>query len=304
MQTSGWIVGDKPIGLTSRQMVDLVARRINHGPDGRRVPKGERVKVGHCGTLDPLATGVLVIAVGRATRMTDLVHGTAKRYRGAFRLGCETPSGDLEFKPTPRDDLPMPDDAAIHAAAATMIGDVEQTPPAYSAVHVDGRRAYQRIREGEDVEMPSRTVRIDRCDVTRCRPPDFELDVVCGNGTYLRTLGIDIARGAGSTAVMTSLRRIAVGGFTIDDAVDADRIRDVERPLPLMPLRSIADSVATTVVTEDVVEHLRHGRRCPAPNASSIGPDEHRLVVDQSGDPVAIVRRDSGDWKPVKVFAS
>lgn len=322
----GFLCCDKPVGMTSRDLVNIVTGRINAG-----VPRRQRTKVGHCGTLDPLATGVLVVGVGSAVRLTSFVGEQAKHYRATFRLGQSTVSGDLEGEITHHEDLPMPNRVALEASSATWVGEITQIPPAHSAIWVDGVRAYKRARAGQTVEMPSRRVRVDSIQLSRFEPPDFEIDVVCGGGTYIRTLGIDIAKGAGSMAVMASLRRVAVGPFRIEDAIPIDQIRDPDCELPLQPMRQAVTHRKCMDVTAEQASRLSNGLpiadespiadksriadRSPVADKSpvaggqelgthdveSFGYDEVP-AIDPDGVLRAIVYRRDQRWHPKRVF--
>ena len=163
--------------------------------------------MGHAGTLDPLAEGVLVLGVGPAVRLVPYVLQHPKHYQATFRLGSSSVSGDLEGEISKFPDLPIPTREELEAAAENLTGEIAQIPPAHSAIWVDGERAYRRIRAGEKFEMPSRIVQIDALEITRYEFPEIDLNIVCGSGTYIRTLGIDLAINVGSTAVMSFLSR-------------------------------------------------------------------------------------------------
>ena len=206
----GIVVVDKPGGMTSHDVVGR-CRRIF----------GTR-KVGHAGTLDPMATGVLVIGVERATKILGLIAGTAKSYAATIRLGQTTSTDDAEGEPLTRTDTAGLDDAAIEAAVAAQRGDILQRPSAVSAIKVDGKRAYQRAREGETVELAARPVRITRFEVLAVRRVDgyldVEVEVDCSSGTYIRALARDIGADLGVGGHLTALRRTRVGSFGLDQA--------------------------------------------------------------------------------------
>lgn len=201
--------------MTSRDVVNRVWGWINRGRT-----KGQRVKVGHAGTLDPIATGVLVVSVGSATRLMSAIGDLVKAYDATFELGCESVSGDIETRRQVRDDLPMPSIQTLSKASESFRGWIEQTPPTYSAIHVDGRRAYERARAGESFEMPRRNVWLGNVQVTAFEAPRMAISITCGGGTYVRSVGIDLAAKCGQVAMMTQLRRTRVGPFSLDHAVD------------------------------------------------------------------------------------
>lgn len=210
----GFLNIDKPAGWTSRDVVNVVVKLC---------PKG--TKVGHAGTLDPLATGVLVVAIGRATRLIEYAQDGTKTYRGEFLLGRVSDTEDVEGKVTELADSPPISQAAMEALLPSFSGVLMQRPPAYSAIQVDGQRSYDRARRGEAVDLPARPVRIDSMELLSFDYPRFELRVVCGKGTYIRSLGRDIAEKLGSGAVMSQLRRLRVGAFAIEDAVALETLR-------------------------------------------------------------------------------
>jgi len=200
--------------MTSRELVNRVQRRL------RREMNDRSLKVGHTGTLDPLADGLVVIAVGAAARLTPWMLQHAKRYSATFRFGESSVSGDLEEPVTPLADAPIPSHAEVQTACESLLGWIDQTPPSHSAIWVDGQRAHERIRRGETVDMPTRQVWIDSIDVSSYDYPNLNVDVRCGSGTYLRTLGMDIATRCQTVAVMTRLTRTEVGPFDLETAVE------------------------------------------------------------------------------------
>jgi tRNA pseudouridine55 synthase len=197
----------KPAGPTSRDVVNRVQRLVRP------------VKVGHAGTLDPLATGVLVVCLGPATRLVAYVQQMPKRYRGAFLLGRHSPTEDVDGEITLLEDPPIPTLTELQAAARRLTGSIWQRPPAYSALKVAGRRAYQLARAGHDVELEPRAVTIHRLEILRYDYPDLELDIECSSGTYVRSLGRDLAQLVGTAAVMSALERQAVGPFTVAQSI-------------------------------------------------------------------------------------
>lgn len=208
MSACGILNLNKPADMTSRQAVNLVERLTRP------------VRAGHAGTLDPLATGVLVVCVGAATRLIGHVQRMRKRYQGTFLLGRQSPTEDVEGEVTPLADPPQPTREQIVASAARMIGRIEQRPPAFSAIRVSGRRAYDLARKGQQLELTPRPVWIEAIDVVEYEYPRLILDVTCGSGTYIRSLGRDLAISLGTCAVMSALTRRAIGGFTLEGAVD------------------------------------------------------------------------------------
>lgn len=300
----GFLCVDKPIGRTSRDLVNIVQRRINVGRE-----KGNRIKVGHTGTLDPLASGVLVLGVGAAVRLTNQVGAMKKTYDATFRLNQRTDSGDLDGLLTEHD-LPIPTESELSHSAAKLVGQIEQVPPAHSAIHVDGVRAYKRVRAGESVVMPPRTVQIDSIVLTRFDPPEFDFVTVCGGGTYIRTLGMDIAAGAASVAVMTRLCRTAVGPFDLAGSVDIETLRHGDLQHHLQPIVSAVIDMPKINVTEAADECLFHGISIGLKDASPLEESiqttaqSEVAAIGPAGDLRAIVVRRGVKWKPIRVFAA
>lgn len=239
---NGFLVVDKPRGLSSREALNRVQTTL---------PR--KTRIGHTGTLDPLATGVLVLAIGQATRLADAVQAQAKEYLAGIRLGATSATDDAEGPITEIPEAVFPSPERLDLALATFVGVVEQTPPAFSAAHVDGRRAYRLARQGLDVELKSKPVRIDQIERIRYEPPAIDLVVECGKGTYIRSIARDLGRVLGCGAYLTSLRRTRVGAFSIDDALSIDaseaefaaRIRPLADAVPKLPaIRLPADDIA------------------------------------------------------------
>jgi len=253
---SGFLNVNKPPGPTSHDVVAAVRRRLPRRP-----------KVGHAGTLDPFAEGVLVLCVGPATRLADYVQAAAKRYRATVRLGATSSTDDTEgeiaeLRIADRGlrigdtGAPSPDTSAIRATLARFVGEIEQVPPAFSAVHVDGRRAYELARRGRDVRLAPRKVTVHSVELLAYDWPRLEIDVLCGGGTYVRALARDIGAALGVGGYCARLIRTAVGAFTIDKAIVPDDL-DVERDL-LSPLTAVAHLPRWTA--DERQEHsLRNG---------------------------------------------
>lgn len=220
---------DKPLGWTSHDAV-AVARGV----------LGIR-RVGHGGTLDPLATGVLPILAGPATRFVDRLHTARKVYAALILFGTETTTDDREGDVRTTAPVPGSDDAVLDAALARFRGDVEQVPPARSALKVGGRRAYSLDRAGETVTLGSRTVRVDRLEIATWQPPELRVLIVCGSGTYVRALARDIGRDLGSAAHLGGLRRLAVGALDAGEARSVEELRSGGRDAALSLLRPADD---------------------------------------------------------------
>lgn len=226
---SGVLAVDKPACVTSRRVVDAVAKAL-----------GTKA-VGHAGTLDPLATGVVVVCIGHATKLVDFVHQLPKHYAATFLLGRSSPSDDLETPATEQDNPPRPSRAEIGAALPALRGGILQRPCDYSAVHVDGKRAYALARKGREFELKAKPVRIDRLEIAAYDWPRLGLEIECLSGTFVRAIGRDLAAALGTTAVMESLIRTAVGPFSIAGALPLDGVApDAARAAVLPPLAAVA----------------------------------------------------------------
>ena len=284
MTGDGLVVVDKPAGLTSHDVVARVRRLA-----------GTR-RVGHAGTLDPMATGVLVVGVNRATRLLGHLTLTDKAYDATIRLGATTVTDDAEGEVVTTADpsaLGAVTDDAVAAGVAALTGDIEQVPSSVSAVKVDGQRSYKRVRAGEDVELPPRPVTVHRFDVVGSRREggllDLDVQVVVSSGTYVRALARDLGAALGVGGHLTALRRTRVGPYGLDVAHTLDEMtslvdRDPPADLPLLP---IADAVRAAFPHRDLDEAaatvVSHGGPLPATGAPGptavFGPDGRFLAL-------------------------
>ncbi|MEM7626370.1 MAG: tRNA pseudouridine(55) synthase TruB [Planctomycetota bacterium] len=233
---SGLIVVDKPLGLSSMDVVRRVRRSASRG---QRIKK---TKCGHAGTLDPLATGVVVCCIGQATKAVDGLMGLTKVYEAEVDLSAFTTTDDREGPRTEVDGATPPTREAVERACAGFVGEeVEQVPPAFSAIHVDGRRAYELARSGEDVKMRPRLVRIDAVELLGYVWPVATVRVTCGKGTYIRSLGRDLGVALGTGGHLASLRRTAVGPYRVEDAVAIERFETALTAVELLtvPIRNV-----------------------------------------------------------------
>lgn len=228
----GLLVIDKPAGMTSRDVVNIVQRWY---------PRG--TKIGHTGTLDPLATGVLVLCIGKATRLADKVQAMPKRYRAGILLGATSDTDDLDGVITPRTIANPPPLAAVCKVLSGFVGSIEQRPPAYCALKVGGRRAYDLARRGRSVPLSSRTVRIDSIEILNYDWPHLEIDVACGKGTYIRSLARDLGENLGVGGLIETLRRTGVGPFRAEDGlkIPADKEEAKARIVSIANLTAIPD---------------------------------------------------------------
>jgi len=282
----GLLVLDKPSGITSRDAVDRAASWF---------PR--KTKIGHAGTLDPLATGVLVLAVGSATRLIEYVQDMPKIYRTHIRLGATSDTDDADGTVTPNPTAAPMDVETVRAVLAAFVGEVEQVPPAYSAARVEGRRAYALARRGADVALAPRRVRIDRIEIREYRWPELELDVHCGKGTYIRSIARDLGRVLGVGGYVTDLRRLRIGPFMVDEAVPLEADSDAARR-KLLPPAAAVSGLPVVRVRADEIRQLRNGQAIPAAGEGEMA------VLDEAGELVAVGHAVGGWLKPEKVLAS
>jgi tRNA pseudouridine55 synthase len=285
---------NKPSGITSRQAVDVVKRIVR--PD----------KCGHAGTLDPLASGVLVVCVGPATRLIPYVQQMRKEYRASFFLGQTSPTDDTDGEVTHLEGAPEPSLAQIEGLLRQFTGTIEQRPPAYSAVRVAGRRAYALARRGEQVELAPKSVHVYSIRIRRYEYPKLSLDIECGSGTYVRALGRDLANKLGTAAVMSSLERAAIGNYRVADAVSPEQIT-VETLFThiLSPITAVAHLPQLTLSAAELIE-VGHGRPVVRNTTSTPSSDmEEWAALDPSNELAAIVRlKDAGEFWPVLNLSS
>jgi tRNA pseudouridine55 synthase len=294
--TSGILVVDKPLGATSFDMV----RRVRRGTGEKRV--------GHAGTLDPAATGVLLVLLGQATRITEYLMDMPKTYKGTVRLGVSTTTYDAEGQVTGERDASDVAEAAMRDALAAFVGEIEQVPPAHSAVKVEGERAYHRARRGEAVALKARPASIYSIDLLRYDPPRVEIQVECGRGTYIRSLAHDIGERLGCGAHLASLVRTRVGPFSLDAAADGEALeaaladgswRELLQPMD----GGLTALPAITLEIEDEKD-IRHGQPTDIAGVEPPTDGTEARGYAEDGSLVGIIRFDaeSGMWRPRKVF--
>ncbi len=209
----GILLVDKPADWTSFDVVNFVRRRFSLD------------KTGHCGTLDPFATGLLVILLGKATRLQDSLMAKNKIYTGTIRLGEETDTGDLTGTLTAQHEVPAFSLEQLQQSADTFLGDILQVPPMHSAIKINGQPLYKLARKGREVERPPRAVHIDRFALSKLRLPEVDFEVHCSKGTYIRTLGVDLGTKLGCGAHLTALRRVASGDHRVEQAVTLEQLK-------------------------------------------------------------------------------
>lgn len=303
---NGWFVIDKPEEVTSTRSVAVVKRLSN------------AAKAGHAGTLDPLATGVLPIAMGEATKTLPFVVDSTKEYEFTVRWGVATETDDREGAPVVVSDK-RPDRAAIERVLPDFVGDIEQVPPIYSAIKVEGRRAYDMARQGEDVALTARTVTIH--DIALADPPtdpdsgpdpDYSrFRVVCGAGTYMRALARDLAIALDTVGHLTALRRTRVGPFALDAAISLDELQGFGHIAAvlehLLPIQTALDDIPALALDGIEASRLRNGqpvsllRKSDLDRVASLDEGDTVLATDQ-GQPVALTEYRAGEVRPVRVL--
>ncbi len=301
----GWLNLDKPLGLSSTQALSAVRRILS--------PQ----KSGHGGTLDPLATGVLPIALGEATKTVSLLMDAAKTYRLTVRWGEARDTCDAEGTVTATSDR-RPTDAEVAAALPSFTGAIQQAPPAFSAIKVAGRRAYDLARAGDQVDLPPRTVSIHR--ITPVAAPDKDhtvFEVACGKGTYMRSLARDLAAHLGTVGHVAGLRRTAVGAFTEDNAFSLDLLSQLGHSAAaqraVLPIPTALADIPALALSGDAADRLRHGQAVPVPPDCAIGKTPSGAAEGVIGEgttvlavsaavPVALARIVGGTVRPVRVL--
>jgi tRNA pseudouridine55 synthase len=279
---------DKPAGVTSRDVVNRVQRLVRP------------LKVGHAGTLDPLATGVLVVAIGPATRLVEYVQRMPKTYQGTFLLGRTSDTEDVEGHVSELPNAAAPSRENVVTAIPQFLGTIEQRPPAYSALKVGGKAAYELARRGEAVELAPRSVEIHSIEVVRYEYPELELRVQCGGGTYIRSLGRDLAESLGTGAVMSALRRSAIGPFTADEAIDCESLSVPFIPKNLLSPLLALGQLPQIELSNEQIARVSQGQTISA--AYDQAADEI-AAVDNRGQIVALLKPASdGKLAPFKCF--
>lgn len=279
---SGVIPVHKPTGVSSRRVVDTVARAL-----GMKA-------VGHAGTLDPLASGVVIVCVGHATKLVDSLHELPKHYTASFLLGRSSPSDDFETEIAVEESPVRPTHDDVEAAAVGFRGEILQRPCDYSAVHVGGKRAYRLARKGREIVLEPKRVRIDRLEITAYEWPRLALDVVCSSGTFIRAIGRDLAEALGTKAVMESLVRTAVGPFSLSSSTPLDAIEaDTAQGAILPPVSAVAHLPQIVLDGDELARAIRGGLvELPGAPAPTIA------AVDGAGSLVGILKRlDSGPYR-------
>ena len=295
---SGVLVVDKPVGMTSHDVVQV----IRNGTGLRRA--------GHTGTLDPRASGVLVVLVGPAVRLSEFVSASDKRYQAIIRLGSTTDTFDADGKLTQPAQPVNVTEQQFEKVLATFVGEIEQIPPPYSAVKVQGRKAYEMAREGEEVELAPRKITVHHLEVLEWAPPEVVIDVHCSSGTYVRSLANDLGAALGCGAYLVGLRRTKSGRFSLREAAPLRKLQEAFHAgnwyQYLIPAAEALAEWPSIELSPDDVENVRHGHRVKA--APDAQPGLVRGVSTQ-GELVALMELVTGEtgepeWQPKKVFFS
>ena len=295
----GWIVVDKPAGRTSTSVVGTVKRITN------------AAKAGHGGTLDPIATGILPIALGEATKTVSFVMDGAKTYRFTIAWGAATDTDDTEGAVVATSDV-RPDRAAIEAVLPQFVGEIEQVPPAYSAIKVGGRRAYDLARKGEVVDLAPRRIAIHELGLTGMAGTDSAtFDAVSGKGAYMRALARDIALRLGTVGHIAELRRTAVGPFTENHAISLDELESFGQSAAalehLLPVETALDDIPALALTEQEASRLRNGqavsllRKVDLDRIADLEEGDVVLALTM-GKPIALTRYHAGEVRPMRVL--
>jgi len=282
---NGLVVIDKPAGGTSRDAVNCLQRTLGRG-----------MKLGHTGTLDPLATGVLVVCVGHATRLADYVQAMGKSYSATIRLGATSTTDDADGDVTLREEIEPIDRKTVDAALTNFRGAIEQLPPQYSAILVNGVRAHELARGGADFALKPRPVTVHRLEVIEYAWPNLHLEIDCSKGTYIRSIARDLGATLGCGGYITALRRTSVGPFLVEQGIypTADRRLIASRMYPMttalgaMPLR--------TMTGEERIR-INRGQKIAGTETGRVG------LVAAGGDLAALAEGDGAELQPVLVFA-
>ncbi len=289
---SGWLVVDKPTGITSTAVVNKVRWAL------------DAKKAGHAGTLDPDATGILAIALGEATKTVPYVTDALKAYVFTVRFGVATNTDDAEGEVIETSDA-RPSDEDIREALARFEGDIMQVPPAFSAVKIDGERAYAKARAGEDVSLEARPLLVESLDLLERRDPDHAVfEMVCGKGGYVRSIARDLGVALGCFGHVQSLRRIWSGPFELEDAITLDVVEDLARTPELdeklLPLSAGLIDLPELPTTVEGATRLRNGN--PGLVIASDAKFGDLAWASLQGEPIAVGTYKAGELHPVRVF--
>jgi tRNA pseudouridine55 synthase len=288
---SGVLVVDKPVGYTSHDIVQIIRR----GTGIRRA--------GHTGTLDPRASGVLVVLLGPAVRLSEYVSASDKRYQAVIQLGTTTDTYDADGQVLTNNPVNITEEQFV-AALQSFIGEIEQVPPPYSAVKVKGRKAYEMAREGEDIDLQPRKIRVYSLELLEWAPPEAVIDVYCSSGTYIRSLANDLGKMLGCGAHLVGLRRTKSGRFTLRDAVPLRKLKEAFEQgnwyQYVIPAAEALSDWPSVELTSEQVDAVRHGHRIPG----KAGVGKMARGISEQGELIALLEFDpaTSEWQPKKVF--
>jgi tRNA pseudouridine55 synthase len=291
---SGVLVIDKPIGMTSHDVVQVVRK----GTNIRRA--------GHTGTLDPRASGVLVVLIGPAVRLSEYVSASDKRYQAVVQLGSTTDTFDADGTITSTNVVDISEEQ-FTAALQGFIGEIEQIPPPYSAVKIHGRKAYEMARQGEEVELAPRRIQVYNLELLEWAPPEAVIDVYCSSGTYVRSLANDLGEKLGCGAHLVGLRRTKSGRFTLRDAISLRKLREAFDNGTwyqyLIPAAEALSDWTAVELTIEQVDAIRHGHRIPGTPPST---GTMARGISEQGELIALLEFDTfkNEWQPKKVLFS
>ena len=289
----GWLIIDKPYGMGSTDVVGKLKWSLSP------------TKIGHAGTLDPLATGVLPIALGKATKLIPYVMDGTKVYEFQITWGAETETDDAEGSVTATSDK-RPTEAEVREVLNHFVGVIEQVPPAYSALKVGGQRAYDLARAGEEVSLKARAVRVDSLELLSFCQDCADFRVVCGKGTYVRSLGRDIGRALGCLGYISVLRRVACGPFLIKDAVDLLQFQEKQVNVAVIPMDFALKNMPVLVCTNEMWQRLKQGQRLSLKNVT----ENLRCLAEDTvirmvwrGELVGLAKIKHGGIHPYRILA-
>ena len=299
----GWINLDKPPGMTSTQAMSRVRRILN------------AQKAGHAGTLDPLASGILPIALGEATKTIPFVQDSLKTYSFSIAWGEQRDTDDREGRIIASSDI-RPSAPAIEQALQKYTGYIQQTPPKFSAIKVDGQRAYDLARDGEEVELESREVYVESLQLLKSRQDEADFIMTCGKGTYVRSIARDLALDLGTYGHISALRRDKVGPFALEGAISLDKLEELGNSAALneavLPLLTVLDDIPALAIKEDEATRLRSGQvlalisRSDFERLEKAGLGEKGqnviAVATLKGQPIALIEADGAEVRPFRVF--
>lgn len=291
---SGVLVVDKPVGLTSHDVVQIIRKGTNIQ------------RAGHTGTLDPRASGVLVVLIGPAVRLSQYVSASDKRYQAILRLGSTTDTYDADGKITRSRPVEHITEEQFEEALSKFIGEIEQVPPPYSAVKVKGRKAYEMARQGEEVDLSPRKIKVYNLELLEWAPPEAVIDVYCSSGTYVRSLAYDLGEALECGAHLVGLRRTKSGRFTLRDAVPLRKLKDAFEEgnwyQYVIPAAEALSDWPALELSEQQIEEIRHGHRI----AAEVGSPTQVRGISTGGELVALLDYDpaTNEWQPRKVFFS